>query len=80
MKFLSQENYPLRSASTTEINSIPSRSKTFKKAFFSYFINEWNILKPEITVPFGVAGENRFNDLCSMILQELDLSAIVFQL
>ena len=34
----------------------------------------------KITVTFGIAGENRFNDLCSMILQELNLSAIVFQI
>ena len=29
LKFPSQENYPLRSALTTKINPIPSRSKTF---------------------------------------------------
>ena len=40
LKFPSQENYPLRSASTTKTNSIPSRSKTFRKTFFPYCINE----------------------------------------
>ena len=33
LKFPSQENYPLRSALTTKINPIPSRSKTFRNTF-----------------------------------------------
>ena len=37
--FSSQENYPLRSALTIKINSIPSRTKSFKDP---YCINEWN--------------------------------------
>ena len=41
-------NYPLRSASTNKINPIPSRSKTFRKIFSPYCINEWNNLKPEV--------------------------------
>ena len=48
LKLLPQENYPLRSALTTKIDPIPSRSKTFRKTFFSYCINEWNNLKPEV--------------------------------
>ena len=48
LKFPSQENYPLRSASTTRINPIPSRSKTCRKTFFLYSPNEWNKLKPEV--------------------------------
>ena len=51
LKFPSQENYPLRSALTTKINPIPSRSKTFRKTFFLYCINEWNNLKPEVRNP-----------------------------
>ena len=47
LKFPSQDNYPLRSAST-KINPIPSRSKTFRKTFLPYCINEWNKLKPEV--------------------------------
>ena len=47
LNFPFQENYPLRSASTTKINPIPSRSKTFRKTFSPYCINEWNKLKPE---------------------------------
>ena len=35
LQFPSQENYTLRSASTTKMNPIPSRSKTFRKTFFS---------------------------------------------
>ena len=31
LKFSLQENYPLRSASTTKINPIPSKSKNFRK-------------------------------------------------
>ena len=46
LKFPSKENYPLRSALTTKINPILSRSKTFRKTFFPYCINEWNNLKP----------------------------------
>ena len=48
LKFPSQDNYPLRSASTTKIYPIPSRSKAFRKTFFPYFINELNKLKPEV--------------------------------
>ena len=48
LKFPSQENYLLRSAWTTKINPISSRSKTFRKTFFPYCINEWNKLKPEV--------------------------------
>ena len=48
LKFPSQENYPLRSALITKINPIPSRSKTFRKTFFPYRLNEWNNLKPEV--------------------------------
>ena len=48
LKFPSQENYLLRSASTTKINPISSRSKTFSKTFFPYCMNEWNNLKPEV--------------------------------
>ena len=40
LKLPLQENYPLRSASTTKINLIPSRSKTFRKTFFPRCINE----------------------------------------
>ena len=48
LKFPSQDNYPLRSASTTKINPIHSRLKTFRKTFFPYCINEWNYLKSEV--------------------------------
>ena len=48
LKFPSQKNYLLRSASTTKINPIPSRSKTFRKTFFPYCTNEWNNLKPDV--------------------------------
>ena len=48
LKFPSQDNYPLRSALTAKINPIPSRSKTFRKTFFRYCINEWNNIKPEV--------------------------------
>ena len=42
MDFYSQENYYLRSASTCAIRPFPSRTKSFKKSFFPYCINEWN--------------------------------------
>ena len=48
LKFPLQVNDPLRSASTTKINPIPSRSKTFRKTFFPCFINEWKNLQPEV--------------------------------
>ena len=48
LKFPLQVNDPLRSASTTKINPIPSRSKAFRKTFFPYFINEWRNLQPEV--------------------------------
>ena len=48
LKFPSLEDYPLRSALTTKINPILSRSKTFKNTFSQYCINEWNNVKPEV--------------------------------
>ena len=48
LKFPSQENYPLISASTTEINPIPSRSKTCRKTLSPHCINQWNNPKPEV--------------------------------
>ena len=42
LDFYSQENYHLRSASTCAIRPFPSRTKSFKKSFFPYCINEWN--------------------------------------
>ena len=44
----SQDNYPLRSASTRQLKPLPSRSKSFKKAFFPYCIDEWNRVNPEV--------------------------------
>ena len=44
LDFYSQENYHLRSASTSAIRPFPSRTKSFKKLFFPYCINEWNNL------------------------------------
>ena len=46
--FYSQENYHLRSASTSALRPFPSRTKSFKKSFFLYCINEWNNLTVEI--------------------------------
>ena len=46
--FPTQESYPLKSALTNKTNVIPSRTKTFKKAFFPYCINEWNNLNAEV--------------------------------
>ena len=48
MDLCSQENYHLRSASTSAIRPFPSRTKSFKKSFFPYCINEWNNLTVEI--------------------------------
>ena len=36
LNFPSQDNYSLRSASTSVIKSIPSRTKSFKKMFFPF--------------------------------------------
>ena len=44
LEFPSQENYPLRSASSNIIRPIPTRTKTFKNTFFPFCINEWNNL------------------------------------
>ena len=48
LDFYSQENYRLRSASTSAIRPFPSRTKSFKNSFFPYCINEWNNLAVEI--------------------------------
>ena len=48
LNFPSQDNYSLRSASTSVVKSIPSRTKSFTKTFFPYCINEWNKLNIEI--------------------------------
>ena len=62
LKFPSQENYFLRSLSTTKINPIPSRSKIFRKTFFLYCINEWNNLKPEVrnAKQIGLSKKNEY--------------------
>ena len=44
LDFPSQDNYSLRSASTSAIKSIPSRTKSFKNTFSPNFINEWTKL------------------------------------
>ena len=46
--FFSQNKYPLRSVSSGKLKCIPSRTKSFSKTFFSYCIDEWNKLNPEI--------------------------------
>ena len=48
LNFSSQDNHSLRSASASTIKSIPSRTKSFKKIFFPYCINEWHKLNVEI--------------------------------
>ena len=47
-KVPSQDNYAFRSVSARKLNSLPSRSKSFTKAFFPYCIDEWNKLNPEV--------------------------------
>ena len=51
LKLPSEKNYLLRSASPVKINTIPSRTKSFRKSFFPYCLNEWNNLKPEFRIP-----------------------------
>ena len=48
LDFYSQENYHLRSALTSAIRPFPSRTKSFKKSFFLYCINEWNNITVEM--------------------------------
>ena len=48
IEFFSQNKYPLRSVSSGKLKCIPSRTKSFSKTFFSYCIDEWNKLNPEI--------------------------------
>ena len=48
LEFPSQNDYHLRSASTSVIRAYRSRTKSFKKSFFPYCINEWNNLTVEI--------------------------------
>ena len=43
-----QDNSPLRSISAGDLKAIPSQTKSFKKTFFPYRINEWNTLKTEV--------------------------------
>ena len=43
-----KKNYSLRSVSTSVIKPPMSRTKSFKKTFFPYCINEWNNLTIEI--------------------------------
>ena len=44
----SQDNYPLRSVSAGKLKPLPSWSKSFKKSFFPYCVDEWNKLNPEV--------------------------------
>ena len=48
LDFPSQNDYLLRSASTSIIRPFPSRTYSFKKSFFPYCINEWNNLTVKI--------------------------------
>ena len=48
LDFPSQNDYLLRSASTSIIRPFPSRTKSFKKSFFRYCIIEWNHLTVKI--------------------------------
>ena len=48
LNFASQQNYLLRSAEASKIMPISARTKSFKKSFFPYCINEWNNLKVDI--------------------------------
>ena len=48
LNFASQQNYPLRSAKASKFMSISTRTKSFKKSFFPYCIDEWNNLKADI--------------------------------
>ena len=43
LNFASQQNYFLRSAKASKITPISTRTKSFKKSFFPYYINVWNI-------------------------------------
>ena len=49
IKASSQDNYPLRSVSARKLKPLPSWSESFRKAFFPYFIHEWNKVNPEIS-------------------------------
>ena len=51
LKLPSEKNYLLRSASPVKINTIPPRTKSFRKSLFPYCLNEWNNLKPEFRIP-----------------------------
>ena len=44
LDFPSSDNYPLKSASTSTVTSVPSPTKTFQKPFFPYFSDKWNNL------------------------------------
>ena len=46
--FISEENYPLRSAASSKLRPFSSRTKSFKNTFFPYCINKWSSLKAEI--------------------------------
>ena len=48
LTFSSTKNYPLRSALTNKTNVITSITKSFKKTFFLYCINEWNNLNAKV--------------------------------
>ena len=48
LDFPSQNDYLLRSASTSIIRPFRSRTKSFKKSFSPYCINEWNNLTVKI--------------------------------
>ena len=45
LDFPSQETYLLRSSSASIIRPLSTRTKSFKRTFFPYCINEWNKLK-----------------------------------
>ena len=73
LTFPSQENYPLRLALSNKTYVIPSRTKSFKKTFFPYCINEWKNLNAEIRNAKSIhifkkmiVNENKENSLFSV--------------
>ena len=73
LTFPSQENYPLRPALSNKTYVIPSRTKSFKKTFFPYCINEWNNLNAEVRNTKSIhifkkmiVNENKENSLFSV--------------
>ena len=74
LDFFSQESYLLRSSLTSIIRPLPTRTKSFKRAFFPYCVNEWNKLED------GIRNAKSINIFKKSIISEKKTGYFLFMI